>query len=322
MNSSFLPVTEFVLVGLKSLQEKQIILFVIFLFAYITILTGNSMIIFLVRRDPKLNSPMYFFLHNLSFVDIVYTSITIPNMLSGFLVTSKTISVTGCYLQMYCFLSMASTGRGLLTVMAYDRYIAICNPLRYTAIMTKSVQVLLVIAAWCFGYIMISPAVILAARLPFCGPNKVEHCFCDLSSVIKLACADIKLTSTVSLTNALIILISTLFLIALSYILIGICIFKTTSSQGRWKAFSTCAAHLTVVLISYTSAAFVYISYRVGNISPEVRIMMAVLYSVLTPLLNPMIYSLRNKDLRDAAKRAFRKRWIIPAEKSIIPTIT
>ncbi|KAJ8342705.1 hypothetical protein SKAU_G00326330 [Synaphobranchus kaupii] len=187
---------------------------------------------------------MYFFLHNLSFVDIVYTSVTILNMLSGFLTETKTISVPGCFLQMYWFISMAVTGRGLLTVMAFDRYAAICNPLRYTAIMTRK------------------PPVVA--------------------------------------------LLTTLALILSSYAAIDASICRMGSWEVRRKAFTTCAAHLTVVFISYGSAAFVYTSYRVGNFSPDVRIVVATLYSALTPLLNPVIYSLRNKELRDAVRRMFR----------------
>uniref|UniRef100_A0A8C9SLL4 Odorant receptor, family 6, subfamily AT, member 1 n=1 Tax=Scleropages formosus TaxID=113540 RepID=A0A8C9SLL4_SCLFO len=306
MNSSRV-VTEFIIVGMSGWKDKQTVFFLIFLLAYAAILGGNSMIIYLVRTDSRLSSPMYFFLHNLSFVDIIYTSITMPNMLSGFLTEIKTISVSGCFAQMYVFLSMAVVGRALLTVMAFDRYVAVCIPLRYTAIMTPRLQHQLIAGAWLFGATIAVPSFVMAVRLPFCGPNRVEHCFCDHSSVVRLACADTSMNSAVALAGALVALLTTLALILSSYVAIGISIARAGSAEGRWKAFGTCVAHLTVVSISYTSASFVYISYRVGNFSSDVRIIVAILYSALTPLLNPLIFSLRNKELRDAAKRAFCK---------------
>ncbi|XP_036381676.1 olfactory receptor 5AN1-like [Megalops cyprinoides] len=322
MNTSQ-PVSEFIIVGLSEFRDKHVIMFVVFLLAYMTILGGNLMIIYLVRTDSKLNSPMYFFLHNLSFVDIVYTSVTIPNMLSGFLTEIKTISTSGCFLQMYWFISMAVTGRALLTVMAFDRYVAICNPLRYTAIMTRKVRVLLIFGAWGFGMLCTLPTISMTSMLPFCGPKHVQHCFCDPSSVMKLACDDISFISRLSLSSAVFALLTTLTLILSSYVVIGVSIVRMGSSESRRKAFTTCAAHLTVVSISYVSASFVYISYRVGNFSSDVRIIVAVLYSALTPLLNPMIYSLRNKELRDAVRRVLcRRRAVSPQAKKIITTLS
>ncbi|XP_036381643.1 olfactory receptor 6N1 [Megalops cyprinoides] len=322
MNTSQ-PVSEFIIVGLSEFRDKHAIMFVVFLLAYMTILGGNLMIIYLVRTDSKLNSPMYFFLHNLSFVDIVYTSVTIPNMLSGFLTEIKTISTSGCFLQMYWFISMAVTGRALLTVMAFDRYVAICNPLRYTAIMTRKVRVLLIVGAWGFGMACTLPSISMTSMLPFCGPNRVQHCFCDPSSVMRLACTDIGLNSRVSLAIAVFALLTTLTLILSSYVVIGVSIVRMGSSESRRKAFGTCAAHLTVVSISYVSASFVYISYRVGNFSSDVRIIVAVLYSALTPLLNPMIYSLRNKELRDAVRRVLcRRRAVSPQGKKTVTALS
>ncbi|KAL4608528.1 olfactory receptor 6N1-like [Arapaima gigas] len=306
MNASHV-VTEFIIVGLSGLKDKQAMLFVIFLLAYATILGGNGTIVYLVRTDSRLSSPMYFFLHNLSFADVVYTSVTVPNMLSGFLTQTKTISVLGCFAQMYVFLSMAVVGRAILTVMAFDRCVAICAPLRYAAVMTRQLRHRLVAGAWLFGALCSLPAFVMAVRLPFCGPNRVEHCFCDHSSVVRLACADTSRNSVVALTFALIALLATLALILSSYVAIGVSLTRTGPAGGRRKAFGTCVAHLIVVSISYTSASFVYISYRVGNFSSDVRIIVAILYTVLTPLLNPVIYSLRNKELREAAKRLFRK---------------
>ncbi|XP_063046007.1 olfactory receptor 10C1-like [Engraulis encrasicolus] len=297
-------VTFFVIEGF---QEKKLLMFSIFLIVYILVLCGNSMIIFLVRTDPKLKSPMYFFLHNLSFSDMVYTTVSIPNMLSGLLKEEHTISRSGCMLQMYFFLCMASTGRAILTVMAYDRYVAVCNPLRYAAIMTRKVCILLVFAAWCYAYILILPALSLAVRLTFCGPNRVKHIFCDHSSVVRLACGSTAANNIVSLSTAMFILLGTFCLILTSYIKIGIAVHSMGRAE-KIKAFATCASHMIVVCISYVSAACVYISYRVATFNPDTRMIVAVLYSVLTPLLNPIIYTLRNKELWEALKRALCRR--------------
>ena len=212
---------------------------------------------------------MYFFLHNLSFVDIVYASVTFPSLLSGFLTENKTTSVPACFLQMYFYIQMGVTGRGLLTVMAYDRYVAICDPLRYTATMTGTVRVLLVLGAWTFAAGCTLPAVTMATQRFYCGPNVVFHLWCDPSSVRVLVCGNTSMDSLVSLSSALVALIGTAVLILASYVMIGVAVAKMAAAQ-RWKAFTTCAAHLTVVLLSYITAFFVYISYRVGNLSPEV----------------------------------------------------
>ncbi|KAL0994353.1 hypothetical protein UPYG_G00121040 [Umbra pygmaea] len=262
-------VSFFIIQGLASLGEKRMILFVIFLLAYTIILGGNCMIICLVRIDAKLGSPMYFFLHNLSFVDVIYTTVTIPNMLSGFLTEVQTVSIPGCFLQMFCFIQMSTTGRALLTVMAYDRYVAICNPLHYMAVMTRTKCLLLIFGAWAFSAICTFPTILISSQRSYCGPNVVRHCWCDPSSVRVLVCGDTQVDNYLSLSFAVISLLATGVLILTSYILIGMAINKMGVTQ-RQKAFSTCVAHLTVVFISYSSASFVYISYRVGNISPEV----------------------------------------------------
>ncbi|XP_026213327.1 olfactory receptor 10J4-like [Anabas testudineus] len=310
-------VSFFIIQGLTSLGDKQMILFVFLLLGYIIILGGNSMIIFVALTDPKLSSPMYFFLSNLSFVDMFYTTTTIPKMLSSFLSDTTTISVPNCFLQMFFFIQLSVTSRSILTVMAFDRYVAICNPLRYTSIMTWRVQLFLIAGAWSFSTICTSPATIMALCQPYCGPNVVTHGWCDPSSVRRLACADTSVDAIVSLSFALVALLTTGVLILSSYVLIGISISRMGVTE-RLKAFGTCAAHLTVVTISYTAASFVYISYRVVNFSPEVRIIVAVVYAVLTPFLNPVIYSLRNKELRDSIRRTLsRFRSAVSATKDI-----
>ncbi|XP_033502166.2 olfactory receptor 5J3-like [Epinephelus lanceolatus] len=309
-------VTFFIIQGLASLGEKKMIVFVLLLLGYIIILGGNSMIIFVVLTDSKLNSPMYFFLSNLSFVDILFTTTTIPKMLLGLLTDVNTISVPGCLLQMHFFVQLAVTGRAILTVMAYDRYVAICNPLRYTAVMTRPVRLLLIAGAWSFAAFCTLPATSMTWQRLYCGPNVVRNGWCDLSSVRRLVCGNTVIDNIVSISFAILALLTTGVLILTSYILIGVSISRMGVAQ-RLKAFRTCAAHLTVVSISYSSASFVYISYRVGNFSPEVRIIVSVLYSALTPFLNPLIYSLRNEELRESIRRTlsrFRPAAVLPTK--------
>uniref|UniRef100_A0A673GAK0 Odorant receptor, family B, subfamily 101, member 1 n=1 Tax=Sinocyclocheilus rhinocerous TaxID=307959 RepID=A0A673GAK0_9TELE len=266
MNTSR-PVEYFFLEGLKDRYVLPI-----FYTVYVFVLSGNSMIIYLVRNDPKLNTPLYFFLHNLSFSDIVYTSVTIPKMLSR-------------------------QGVLCLTVMAFDRYIAICNPLWYTTIMTTQLCILMIFASWGFGAFMVLPTTIWATQLPYCGPNIVRHMFCDYSSVVSLACIDTTGNGVLSLKNALIAFLRTFLIILISHVCIGKAMRKMSMAQ-QLKDAATCVSHLTVVFISYISASFVYISYRVARFDPDVRIVIAVLYSVLTPLLNPIIYTtVLNKNL-------------------------
>ncbi|XP_012712296.3 olfactory receptor 13C2-like isoform X2 [Fundulus heteroclitus] len=320
--SEHADVTFFIIQGLANLTENKMIFFTILLLVYIIILGGNGLIIFVTLTDPKLFSPMYFFLHNLSFVDVLFTTSIMPNMLAGFLVDQLTISYSGCFLQMYFFIGLSVTGRAILTVMAYDRYVAICNPLRYTAIMTRPVQVLLVVGAWGFGALCPLPAITMALQQRYCGPNVVRHGWCDPSSVRRLVCGDTSADNIVSLTFALVALLTTGVLILTSYVLISVTMSRMGVAQ-RLKALGTCTAHLTVVSFSYSAASFIYISYRVANVSPEVRIIVSVLYSALTPFLNPIIYSLRNKELQDAIRRiGTRFRPAVMSAPKNIQTVT
>uniref|UniRef100_A0A672HBC1 Olfactory receptor 6N1-like n=1 Tax=Salarias fasciatus TaxID=181472 RepID=A0A672HBC1_SALFA len=300
-------VTFFIIEGLSNLGEFKMLIFVILLLGYIVILGGNSMIIFVVLSDPKLSSPMFFFLCNLSLVDMAYTTTTVPNMLSGLVTGVSTISVQGCFLQMFVFIMLSVTGRATLTVMAYDRYVAICSPLHYSSIMTLPVRLLLVVGAWAFGTACTLPAICLGSRRYYCGANVVKHGWCDPASVRRLVCGDTLTDNIVSLTFGVVAMLTTGVLILTSYILIGLSIFRMGVGE-RLKAFKTCAAHLTVVTISYSAAACVYISYQSWSmLTEQVRIIVSVLYSALTPFLNPLIYSLRNNELRESIGRMLRK---------------
>uniref|UniRef100_A0A7N8WUT9 G-protein coupled receptors family 1 profile domain-containing protein n=1 Tax=Mastacembelus armatus TaxID=205130 RepID=A0A7N8WUT9_9TELE len=225
-------------------------------------------------------------------------------MLSGFLTNVSTISVPGCFLQIFFFIQLGITSRGILTVMAYDRYVAICNPLHYTSIMTRPVQLLLITGAWVFSAVCTLPANIMTWQRPYCGPNVVKHCWCDPSSVRQLVCADTSVDNIVSHSFAVVALLTSGVLILTSYVLIGVSLSRMAVTQ-RLKAFRTCAAHLTVVTISYSSASFVYDQSKStkGLLFFQVRIIVAVLYAALTPFLNPVIYSLRNKELKESITR-------------------
>uniref|UniRef100_A0A672YCS0 Olfactory receptor family 10 subfamily Q member 1 n=1 Tax=Sphaeramia orbicularis TaxID=375764 RepID=A0A672YCS0_9TELE len=214
-----------------------------------------------------------------------------------------TLSVPICFMQMFFFIQLGITTRSILTVMAYDRYLAICNPLRYTTIMTQPVRRLLIAGSWGFSTFCTMPSATLTWTRPFCGPNMVQHFWCDISTLRRLMCINTRVDNILALTFALVALGTTGLLILTSYILIGISVSKMGVAE-RWKAIGTCAAHLIVVTVSYTAASVVYISYRVGNFSSQVR-PKAVVYAALTPCLNPMIYSLRNKELQEAIRRMF-----------------
>ncbi|XP_063297525.1 olfactory receptor 6N1-like [Pelobates fuscus] len=300
-------VTEFIIFGFPSLQRYQILLFCVFLCIYIFSISGNGIIFFLVALDHRLQTPMYFFVSNLSFLDMSYTTVTIPKMLAKFSMNLDSISYTSCFLQMYFFLSLAATECFLLSVMAYDRYVAICSPLHYPTIMTKRFYILLSAAAWLSGFMIILGLLILALKLPFCGPNVIHHYYCDHPPLLQLACADTSFNVVVgSSMGAFIILISFTFIVV-SYIKIIITILKIASHDGRKKTFSTCASHFAVVNVFYLPLIFMYIR-PTASYSSDVDSLVAMCYTVLTPMMNPIIYSLRNKDIKDSFKKNI-KRW-------------
>ncbi|XP_078515125.1 olfactory receptor 6N1-like [Lissotriton helveticus] len=302
LRGSWAQLTEFILFGFPSLQGFQILLFWIFLPIYLLTATGNSIVFLLTILDHKLQTPMYFFISHLSFLDLSFSTVTLPKMLANFLMNSKTISISGCIFQMYMFLSLGSAECLLLTVMSFDRYYAICQPLQYAIHMTKKLCIQLALVSWIGGFLAPFVQAILASRLPFCGPNVIHHYYCDHPPLLHLACANTSLNVAIGSSISFFLIISSFSLILFSYAKIILSIIKISSRGGRRKTFSTCASHLIVVNLFYLPIIFMYIRPAASVVS-EVDSLVAVLYSVLTPMLNPMIYTLRNKDIKEAFRR-------------------
>ncbi|XP_005408277.1 PREDICTED: olfactory receptor 1052-like [Chinchilla lanigera] len=296
-------VTEFILLGLTDRVELKVVLFVLFLLIYAVSLVGNLGMLFLIHITPKLHTPMYRFLSCLSFVDACYSSVFAPRMLLNFFVERETISFSACIVQYFLFVSLITTEGFLLAAMAYDRYMAIVNPLLYTVAMTKIVCVVLVLGSCAGGLINSLTHTIGLLRLSFCGPNVISHFFCDLPPLLELSCSDTSMNELLLLVFTTIIAMITFLTVVISYVFIVAAILRIRSAAGRQKAFSTCASHLTVVTLFYGSISFSYIQPS-SQYSLEQEKVVSVLYTLVIPMLNPLIYSLRNKEVKDAVKRA------------------
>ncbi|CAO2635463.1 Olfactory receptor 4D5 [Lemmus lemmus] len=293
-------VAAFVLLGLSQVWELRFLFFTVFSAVYLLTVTGNLLIVAIVTSDPRLHTTMYFLLGNLSFLDFCYSSITAPRMLVDLLSNRPTISFGACLTQLFFFHFIGGIKIFLLTVMAYDRYIAISQPLRYTLIMNQTVCGLFMAASWVGGFVHSIVQTTLTFRLPYCGPNQIQHYFCDAPPILKLACADTSLAQTVSFTNVGIVALMCFLLILTSYTRIVISILKIHSSEGRRRAFSTCSAHLTSIIFVYGPVILVYL--RPAS-SPWLDSVVQVFNNVITPSLNPLIYTLRNKDVKLALKK-------------------
>ncbi|KAM6217214.1 olfactory receptor 6K3-like [Rhynchocyon petersi] len=300
-NGNLSTVTEFVFIGFPQLYEGGLLYFFPLLFIYIFVVIGNLMIFFAVRMDVRLHNPMYNFISLFSFLEIWYTTATIPKMLSNLISKQKTISFIGCLLQMYFFHSLGNTEGFLLTVMAIDRYVAICNPLQYPMIMTPQLCVQLSSASCILGFLILLPEIVWISTLPFCGSNEIHQIFCDFTPLLSLACTDASVILVQDIIHAFAILI-TIFIISLSYIRIIIVILGIPSAEGRKKAFSTCASHIAVFLLFFGSVGVMYLRFS-ATYSPFWDTTIALTFSVLAPFLNPIIYSLRNKDMKEAIKK-------------------
>ncbi|KAM9693261.1 olfactory receptor 5J3-like [Dama dama] len=295
-------VIEFIFLGFSNHPNLQGLFFLIFLVIYLTTLLGNTLIITSTRISSALHTPMYYFLSNLSFLDICYTSTTIPVMLMNFFREKKTISYDCCLSQVFFLVTCAGAECVLLAAMAYDRYVAICHPLQYPVLMSVKVCVFLVTGSWLCGLVNSVTHTVLAATLTLCGPNQISHFLCDIPFLLKLSCSDTSLNEFVLHVASATIGLSPCLFTAVSYILIISAILRIPSAQGRSKAFSTCASHLTVVVVFYGTANFNYDRPREGY-SLDMDILVSVLFCVMTPMLNPIIYSLRNKEVKCALRK-------------------
>ncbi|XP_006135776.2 olfactory receptor 6F1-like [Pelodiscus sinensis] len=267
---------------------------------------GNVSIIALVGTHPQLHTPMYFFLCNLSFLEIWYTTACIPKAIGVMLGTSQTISFTACKIQLIFSLATGSTECFLLAVMAYDRYLAICYPLRYSTLMNSTFSVQLVLVSWLGGFLAISVLAALVSRLSFCGPNVIDHFLCDIDSWIALSCTDTHLVELVTFLLSIIVVLVSCAITLVSYIYIISTILRIPSAQGRQKAFSTCSAHLAVVTLWYGSLIFLFVKPSKHN-SMDLNKTINIFSTVVTPLVNPFIYTLRNKDVKDALAKTFSR---------------
>ncbi|XP_004448309.1 olfactory receptor 5AN1-like [Dasypus novemcinctus] len=296
-------ITHFILLGFSDFPRTLAMLFVIFLVTYLMTMTWNLCLIVLIRMDSHLHTPMYFFLSNLSFIDICYVTSTAPKMLFHFFQKQQTITFLCCAVQYFIFSTMGLSECCLLTAMAYDRYVAICKPLLYSSIMSPSLCIQMALGVYMAGLSGSLSQLCGLLQLLFCGPNEI----CDTPQLLILSCTDTFFLKVMLAILSMIFGVTNALVILISYVYIVISIMKITSAKGRSKAFNTCASHLTTVSLLYTSSMFVYLSSSSGGSSGFDRFA-SVLYTVVIPMLNPLIYSLRNREIKDALKKFQKKR--------------
>ncbi|MEE6483391.1 hypothetical protein FKM82_013534 [Ascaphus truei] len=301
-NSAASSTTPFILVGLSDYNNHPILFFVAFLTVYIISLVGNALIVAITLATPQLHTPMYFFLSNLSLTDMCLTSVVTPRLLLNLLSQNKSISFTDCIAQVYFFISFAGVECFLLTTMAYDRFVAVCKPLHYVTIMNRKLCIQMVVVSWITNFVNSVLHTLLIARLSFCGPRLIQHFFCDLIPLFKLSCSDTSVNELVIFTEGSLVVALPFLVTLISYVYIICTIMKIRTAIGRKTAFSTCSAHLTAVLLFYGTMIFVYFRPSSAYSASHDKVA-AVLYTVITPLLNPFIYSLRNKHVKRALKK-------------------
>ncbi|XP_012331884.1 olfactory receptor 5G9 [Aotus nancymaae] len=311
-NENYTKVNEFIFTGLNYSPQLQVFLFLLFVSFYVINVTGNLGMIVLIRLDSCLHTPMYFFLSHLSFVDICFSSVVSPKMLTDFFVQRKVISFLGCALQQWFFGFFVTAECFLLASMAYDRYVAICNPLLYSVAMSQRLCIQLVAGPYVIGFMNTVTHTTNAFRLPFCGPNVINHFFCDMYPLLSLVCADTRLNKLAAFIVAGAVGVFTGLTILISYIYILTAILRICSADGRCKALSTCSSHLTAVSILYGTLFFIYVRPS-ASFSLELNKVVSVFYTAVIPMLNPLIYSLRNKEVKDAISRTVIKKTFCKA---------
>ncbi|XP_034376699.1 olfactory receptor 6K3-like [Arvicanthis niloticus] len=306
--------TEFYFSDFPQFEDGGLLLFILLICVYLFIVIGNSMIVLAVQLYVRLHNPMYSFISIFSFLEICYTTVTIPQMLYNLVSKEKTISFIGCLLQMYFFHSFGVTESLVLTVMAIDRYVAICNPLRYAIIITPKLCTQLSTGSFTLGFLMLLPEIVWMSTLPFCGPNQIHQLFCDLEPVLLLACTDTSMILVEDVIHAISIL-SCVSIITLSYLRIITVVLKIPSGESRQKAFSTCTAHITIFVLFFGSVSLMYLRFSL-TFQPLLEKIIALMFAVLAPLFNPIIYSLRNKDMKDAIKKMFCSQKIFTVSRN------
>ncbi|KAM6170580.1 olfactory receptor 1J4-like [Rhynchocyon petersi] len=298
-------VSEFLLLGLPIQPEHQGMFFALFLGMYLTTVLGNLLIILLIRLDSRLHTPMYFFLSHLALTDVSFSSVTIPKMLVNMYTQDQSIPYEACITQTYFFMFFACIDNFILAVMAYDRYVAICNPLYYITIMRWELCIFLLVGSWLLSCANALSHTLLLAQLCFCADNTIPHFFCDLAALPKLSCSNTSLNELVIFTSGAAVVIFPLSGILVSYCRIGVTILRFPTVKGIYKGFSTCGAHLSVIFLFYGTIVVLYFSPSLSN-SNDKDIIASVMYTVVTPMLNPFIYSLRNRDMKEAMCRLLR----------------
>ncbi|XP_008692436.2 olfactory receptor 4P4-like [Ursus maritimus] len=308
-------ISEFILLGLSYDQNIQIFCFVLFLFSYVALLAGNLLILVSIRCSPLFHQPMYYFLIHLSSMDICYTSTVTPKLIVDLLGGTKTISYDNCMLQLFAVHFFGSIEVFILTVMAFDRYAAICKPLHYMLIMNRTRCHLLVLAAWAGGALHSFPQLMMTIQLPFCGPNEIDHYFCDIFSLLKVACTDTYITGVLVVANSGMVTLVTFIVLFASYVIILFSL-RHHSDEGRHKALSTCGSHITVVILFFGPSIFAYL--RPPATFPEDKIF-ALFYTVIAPMFNPLIYTLRNREMKNAMRRVWcQKPCLMHSLKEIV----
>ncbi|XP_029809021.1 olfactory receptor 12-like [Suricata suricatta] len=302
LNKNYSELTEFILLGFRTSPDVQIFLFLFFLLIYMVIVVGNVSMIIVIKIDSRLHTPMYFFLRNLSYLDLCYSTVIAPKTLATFLSKDKKISYNGCATQFFFFALCVGTEGFLLAVMAYDRFSAICSPFLYTVRMSQQACIRLVIGSYICGGINSMVQTGFTFSLRFCGENRLDHFFCDVPALIKISCTDTSVNEIVLFILSALIIVTTTTVIVVSYAYILSTVLKIPSTHGRGKTFSTCSSHITVVSLFYGTVFFMYA--QPGAISsPEKSKIIAVFYTLIIPMLNPLIYSLRNREVKHAVKR-------------------
>ncbi|XP_061477776.1 LOW QUALITY PROTEIN: olfactory receptor 13H1-like [Rhineura floridana] len=291
-------VAEFILLGLSGYPKAQAVMFAVFLVVYLVTLLGNGLMVVLIIVSPLLHTPMYFFLSNLSFLDMFYTTCSVPQMLVNCFAHRPTVSFVGCLAQMYITLFLGIAECFLLAVMAYDRFAAVCSPLHYTLIMSRETLIQLAATSWAFALLLTLIAVVLQSTC-FCGHNIINHFTCELQAFLKVACSNTRLNDMLIVANSFFVLIMPFCFILVTYGRIALAVMHIKSAKGQSKAFSTCGSHVLVVTVFYCSAMSMYLHPQ-GKVSSNRDKMISVFYGAVTPMLNPLIYSLRNKDVKGA----------------------